>query len=378
MVTRFANSAPLALGSINTDFIWLDNGSRQTIYVHVNITSWVGNMNMRERCEALVCELGIADASEVRSVEPLTGGVASDIAKVNLGNLIICVKFALPKLKVAADWQAPVHRNAAEYAWLKVAAELMPQSAVQLYGRSDEQHGFAMEFITGDDVYLWKTSLLDEKPVDGDSRLVADMIGRIHAKSSSPDFETAPFQNHDDFHALRIEPYLLATARVHPDVAPQLNALADMLYQSNQLLVHGDVSPKNILLRSGGPVLLDAECATMGDASFDPSFCLNHMILKAIHLPNSRNRLLKDVKAFWQTYANHVSWEPSNALESRICRLLPALMLARIDGKSPVEYLNTSEQKTVRAVALSLIKKPSDTIAECVNRVSEHLKELNK
>ncbi|MDP7150675.1 MAG: hypothetical protein QGI70_06800, partial [Paracoccaceae bacterium] len=154
-------------------------------------------MNIRERCESLVRELGIADASDILSVEPLTGGVASDIAKVDLGKRTICVKFALPKLKVAADWQAPVHRNAAEYAWLKVAADLLPQSAVRLFGRSEAQHGFAMEFVSGEDVYLWKTSLLEQKPNKGEALLVADMIGRIHQKSSQSGFDTTPFQNRD-------------------------------------------------------------------------------------------------------------------------------------------------------------------------------------
>ena len=335
-------------------------------------------MNIRERCETLLRELGIADASDVLSVEPLTGGVASDIAKVDLGKRTICVKFALPKLKVAADWQAPVHRNAAEYAWLKVAADLLPRSAVRLFGRSEAQHGFAMEFVSGEDVYLWKTSLLEQKPNKGEALLVADMIGRIHQKSSQSGFDTTPFHNRDDFHALRIEPYLSATAKVHSDLSPLLNELEDMLYQSNQVLVHGDVSPKNILMRSGGPVLLDAECATMGDASFDPSFCLNHLVLKAIHLPPTRERLLKDVVAFWQAYATHITWEPPTTLESRVCRLLPALMLARVDGKSPVEYLNDAEKNIVRAISKSLLKTPADTISEFANRVSADLKELNK
>lgn len=334
-------------------------------------------MNIRKRCESLVRELGIADASDILSVEPLTGGVASDIAKVDLGKRTICVKFALPKLKVAADWQAPVHRNAAEYAWLKVAADLLPQSAVRLFGRSEAQHGFAMEFVSGEDVYLWKTSLLEQKPSKGEALLVADMIGRIHQKSSQSGFDTTPFHNRDDFHALRIEPYLSATAKMHPDLSPLLNELEDMLYQSNQVLVHGDVSPKNILMRSGGPVLLDAECATMGDASFDPSFCLNHLVLKAIHLPATRERLLKDVVVFWQAYATHITWEPPTTLESRVCRLLPALMLARVDGKSPVEYLNDAEKDIVRAISKSLLKTPADTISEFANRVSADLKELN-
>ncbi len=330
-----------------------------------------------QRCRALVAELGLGKASDVRDVVALTGGVASDIAMVSLGDRRICVKFALPKLKVAADWHAPVHRNAAEYAWLQVAAELLPDSAVHLYGRSETQHGFAMEFLEGADVYLWKAALLNEAKDQGEATRVADMIGRIHAASAQAGFDASPFQNRDDFHALRTEPYLIYTAGVHPDLAAQITALADMLYDSRQVLVHGDVSPKNILFRRGGPVLLDAECATMGEASFDPSFCLNHLVLKAVHLPASRDRLLADVSRFWMAYAPHVTWEPAQALEARICRLLPALMLARVDGKSPVEYLDEPARKQVRAMAISLIRDPSETLDDFSARLAADLKDRN-
>ena len=113
-----------------------------------------------DRCRALIAELNLEQPDDIIGVTPLTGGVASDIAKVDLTNGSICVKFALPKLKVSENWEAPVHRNAAEYAWLELAAHVHPQSAVQLFGRSATQHGFAMEFISSDDVYLWKTAML--------------------------------------------------------------------------------------------------------------------------------------------------------------------------------------------------------------------------
>ena len=330
-----------------------------------------------QRCKALIVELGLGQADDVIGVTPLTGGVASDIAMVELPNRKICVKFALAKLKVAADWHAPVHRNAAEYAWLKVAAELRPSSAVRLFGRSQAQHGFAMEFLNGEDVYLWKTALLEEADDRGEAAEVADMIGRIHAASAQAAFDTSQFQNRDDFYALRIEPYLTYTASIHPDLGPQLNELATTLYESQQVLVHGDVSSKNILFRDNGPIVLDAECATMGDASFDPSFCLNHLVLKAAHLHRSRSRLLDGVGHFWRAYAPHVHWEPASELESRICRLLPMLMLARIDGKSPVEYLDEHTRANVRKTAIGLIRDPSQNLDDFVARLAKDLEDRN-
>ncbi len=330
-----------------------------------------------KRCGALIQELGLGTPDDVSCVTPLTGGVASDIARVDLGNRSICVKFALPKLKVAADWHAPVHRNTAEYAWLNVAAQVQPESAVTLFGHSLAHHGFAMEFLTGSDVYLWKEALLSQASDKGEAQAVADMLGKIHAASGSNGFDTRPFQNRDDFYALRIEPYLVFTAQQHPDLAKDLTALADMLYNSKNVLIHGDVSPKNILFRTSGPVLLDAECATMGDASFDVSFCLNHLAIKALHLPECREQLLTNVEEFWQSYASYVNWEPVQGLEERICRLLPALMLGRVDGKSPVEYLDAHEQAALRALACDLLHASPKRLCDLVTILKTKLKEID-
>ena len=327
------------------------------------------------RCKELISELRLGAKADVKSVHPLTGGVSSDIARVALDSRQICVKFALPKLKVAADWHAPVHRNAAEYRWLQYAGDILPSGSVQLLGRSKKLHGFAMEFISGDDVYLWKSALLADAPDHGEAAAVGDMLGRVHAASSSTVFDTSPFHNRDDFRTLRIEPYLSFTAAQHPELATPLNALADRLYQSGRVLLHGDVSPKNILFRTSGPVMLDAECATMGDASFDPAFCMSHLVLKAALLPNTGARLLANAAELWRAYSTHINWEPAELLQARICSLLPALMLARIDGKSPVEYLDEDSRSFVRKLAIHLILGPVSKLDQVLEQISIALKE---
>ena len=333
---------------------------------------------LEDRCRALVAELGLGAPEHVRSVRPLTGGVASDIALVDVAGTQVCIKFALPKLKVAADWHAPVHRNAAEYAWLKFAADLVPESAVKMLGRSETQHGFAMEFVTGDDVFLWKSALLEQAPDRGEARAVGSLLGRIHKASANPSFDRSGFENRDDFRALRIEPYLTYTAERHPGLAPFINAMAEALYDRQTALVHGDASPKNILFRGGNPILLDAECATMGDPAFDPAFCLNHLLLKALHLPGARARYLANVSDLWQAYSAHVDWEARDGLEARVAALLPMLFLARVDGKSPVEYLDARAQEIVRVIAAPLITNPPETLAELTDRITNALKEHSK
>lgn len=326
-----------------------------------------------QKCSELIEELKLGTPDNIKEIKPLTGGVSSDIALVELNDHRLCVKFALPKLKVAADWQAPVHRNTAEYAWLEFAASVAPEATVKLFGRSERLHGFAMEFITGDNVYLWKTALLNEHEILDEASQVGDLMGRIHAQSTKLSFNSAPFQNQDDFYAIRIEPYLTYTAGKHPKLAKNLTALANNLYQANQVLVHGDISPKNILFQDGTPIMLDAECATMGDPSFDLAFCLNHLILKAIHLPQSRLQLIASVSQLWRAYETHITWEQASALQSRVCHLLPALMLARVDGKSPVEYLSKENQALISRIAITLLETPCNTLLDFTHAVQTML-----
>lgn len=352
----------------------VDRNANGIVDVHVN------NLRIRpvtqplaQRCAELALELGLAPDGQVEKVTPLTGGVASDIARVDLAGGPVVVKFALPKLKVAEDWRAPVHRNRAEYAWLTVAAQVAPDNAPRLFGRSDRLHGFAMEYLAGDEVFLWKQALLQGRPPQAEAARVGDLLGRLHAASTASGFDRGPFDNSDDFHALRLEPYLLFTASRHPDLAERLNGLAQAQYVARQVLVHGDVSPKNILLRDGAPILLDAECATMGDPSFDVSFCLNHLLLKAVHVPVLRDPLWKEAAALWKAYVPHVTWEDPAALGARVAALLPALFLARVDGKSPVEYLTAEGAERVRSVARPLVANPPACLGDLIETVRTKL-----
>ncbi len=322
------------------------------------------------RCAALLAGLGLCTAEKVTEVRRLTGGVASDIAAVSFAGKTVCVKFALAKLNVVAEWFAPVHRGRAEYAWLNFAGKVVPAAVPQLHGWSSTQNGFAMEFITGPEVYLWKAALLRGEAPKGEAKAVADALGRIHAASTKPGFDASPFDNTEDFDAIRLEPYLRFTASRHPDLAARLQALADGTKASRATLVHGDISPKNILFRHG-PIILDAECATMGDPAFDLAFCLNHLILKSFHMPALRDTLRTEALVLWQTYAAHISWEPVAALEARIAALLPALMLARIDGKSPVEYLTPEARSVVRQASIPLIADPVPTLADLISHLPE-------
>lgn len=172
------------------------------------------------------------------------------------------------------------------------------------------------------------------------------------------------FAHDDAFYAIRLEPYLEASARAHPDHAAALRHLIAVTAGTRHVLVHGDVSPKNILVGPSGPVLLDAECAWYGDPAFDLAFCLNHLLLKCRWRPALAEAYLTCFDVLAEAYFRHVVWEPREAVEKRTAHLLAGLMLGRIDGKSPVEYLTDETLRDrVRQFALRHVAVPASRLA---------------
>jgi len=297
------------------------------------------------------------------SGERLTGGVSSDIWRIDLPTGPVCVKRALAKLRVAADWQAPVERNRYEARWMQRANAAAPGAAPELLGIDEASGTLAMQFLPPDRYALWKTQLRDGDANPGFAAQVAKNLARIHAATAADATVAADFPTDRIFYDIRLEPYLVATARAHPDLAPQLNALVTATQGNKRALVHGDVSPKNILHGPDGPVFLDAECAWWGDPAFDLAFCLNHLLLKCLWTPRATAGFLACFDTFAAAYRGGVAWEPPVELEARAAHLLPGLFLARVDGKSPVEYITTEPDKDrVRRIARALLTHPVDAL----------------
>ena len=306
-----------------------------------------------------LARMAIVSADTPVVLSPLAGGVSSDIYRAELPSRVICVKRALPKLKVAADWHAPVERSRYEVEWMRVAGAVVPAAVPAILGADAETGAFAMEYLAPETHPTWKSQLLAGLVDPVVAAAVGDVLGRIHAATAGRADLAARFPTDDIFHAIRLEPYLLATARAHRDLAPRLRALFDTTRTTKHALVHGDFSPKNLLVGPRGPVILDAECAWYGDPAFDAAFVLNHLLLKGARRSAWRARYTAAFDALVSAYFEHVRWEPPTAVAARTAALLPALMLARIDGKSPVEYLTDPATKDeVRAFARALIAAP--------------------
>jgi 5-methylthioribose kinase len=294
----------------------------------------------------------------------LAGGVSSLIARVDTARGPICVKRALPKLKVAREWLAPIERNSAEVAFMKFAATVAPDFVPPVLGEDPTGKAFAMAYLPSEQYPVWKAQLRDGIVETATARAVASALARVHAATADRKDIARAFANDATFYAIRLEPYFAATAGVHPDVARPLERLIETTANTRLALVHGDVSPKNILVGARGPVLLDAECAWYGDPAFDVAFCLTHLLLKCLWRPLFAMRYLSCFDAFVSTYRCGLTWEAAAALEARTCHLLAGMLLARIDGKSPVEYLDAeTERARVRAFAKRFLLEPATQLA---------------
>jgi aminoglycoside phosphotransferase (APT) family kinase protein len=312
---------------------------------------------------AALVRMGVIGSHQRPYARPLEGGVSSEIWLVDVPGRRLVLKRALPQLKVAQLWEAPVARNRHEFAWFRVAGRICPDAAPRLIGQDSAAGLFVMEYLDPGMFPVWKDQLRDGNADPAVAARVGSRLALIHNRTAGDPEIARVFATDDSFYALRLEPYLIAPTRRHPDLAAPLGRLAHMTAGTRLALVHGDVSPKNILVGRRGPVFLDAECAWYGDPAFDLAFVLNHLLLKCLWNNRAASRFLACFDRLAESYLGMVEWEPREEIEKRTSRLLPGLALARIDGKSPVEYVTSELDKgRVRRFARALFGDPVDRL----------------
>ena len=251
---------------------------------------------------------GLAGAGETPAAVALSGGVSSDIWRVDLSSGPVCVKRALPRLRVEQLWEVPVERNRYERMWIETANAIIPGVAPRVLA-ADDSGCVAMQLLEG--LPLWKAELAEGRADREFAAKVGSRLARIHAASAGDKDCAAKFDTDKNFHAIRLEPYLLAAGKIHASLEKRLKELSERTANTKLALVHGDVSPKNILIGPDGPVFLDAECAWYGDPAFDLAFCLNHLLLKCLVRREAVTALLASFVAMSRTYLAGVDWEPA-------------------------------------------------------------------
>ena len=319
-----------------------------------------------ETAPAHLRERGLLDAdASGTTATPLGGGVSNRVVRVDAGDRSFVLKQPLPNLAVEDDWPADVSRVHNEAAAARAYADVIEDAGledVRVPAVLDEDEGTHVVVFScaPDRAAMWKAELLDGR-VDAEvARSLGRLLGAVHGRASRDDELRERFADPTPFDQLRVDPYHRTTAERHPEVAEEVRAEAERVLAADRTLVHGDYSPKNVLVdrASGERWVLDFEVAHWGDPAFDTAFMLNHLFIKSVHVDGRREACIDAATTFWSAYCGAAGWD----VERETVRELGVLMLARVDGKSPVEYLDPGEGDLLRTISRRALREGTGTV----------------
>lgn len=302
-----------------------------------------------EEVKKYLIKEGLVSSEDKVHVEYLSGGVSCRVWKIVRNKDRWVIKQALEKLDVKADWFSDVERIHREHHVMKQIEHIVPDSNVPKVLHTDYINHVYMMTCAEEGVETWKDLLMSCVFNVSTAKSAATLLSQIHSQSYKIEEEQkAEFSDQKYFNQLRIDPFHRFLIQKYPELSSDINRLIDELTLEKTCLVHGDFSPKNMLVQKNGEiVLIDFEVAHWGNPVFDLAYCLGHLMLKAWHL-KKYEELLSLIRAFLDSYKGKVS------------NLLPHLglmLLARMDGKSPVNYIQDEGLKQIiRMVAIDWIK----------------------
>ncbi len=317
---------------------------------------------------------GYVAPGEQLAFKPLSGGVSNrTILLTRAGGDQWVIKQALDKLRVQVAWYsdpARIHQEALALRWLP---KVTPEGTTPALIFEDEAaHILAMEAIPLPHAN-WKNLLLAGEAHGDHIAQFARILGVLHRQSTQQQsFFRDVFHERAFFESLRLEPYYRYTAQQHPSAQKFYDALISDTRAVQAALVHGDYSPKNILVYAGRLILLDHEVIHFGDPAFDSGFAMTHLLSKAHHLEPYRQTFVKAAITFWRIYWEQVSdLEWAGQLEARAVRHALGCLLARVDGRSPLEYLTPSQRERQRQVVLHQMQHPPVSVNELVEQFTQ-------
>jgi aminoglycoside phosphotransferase (APT) family kinase protein len=320
---------------------------------------------------AYLRETGRIGADETPRISVLAGGVSNRTVLVECANgEAWVVKQALAKLRVQVDWfSSPerIHREALGLRWLEKIAP--PGTTTPLLFEDHEHHLLGMEAVPQPHEN-WKTMLLAGRLDFNHVEQFARLLGTVHRVSNERKAEIEPlFGDRGFFESLRLEPYYIYTGTQVPEASRFIDALVDETRAHRDTIVHGDYSPKNVLVHQGKLILLDHEVIHLGDPGFDLGFSMTHFLSKAHHVVERRDAFAQAAVYCWETYRDttgDAAW--ARDLEPRAVRHTLGCLLGRVRGRSPLEYLGAAERDRQANVVVTLMADPPETVAELADR----------
>lgn len=325
-------------------------------------------------------ELNLIYKDSYPEITEIKGGVSSELWKVSFKSQNYCIKRSLKRLRVEEDWEAPIVRNLNEFNYLNSLESIVPQNIPKPIAYSHEYNMFIMQYFDEKEFKNWKLQLKAGIANYAVVKKLADIVGTIHQFTYKNRHSIMnKFQNEDIFYHTRIKPYFLSLIDKYSNLREYILQSIDLMQKNKHVLVHGDISPKNILVSNKKVILLDAECAWHGDPAFDIAFLLNHMLLKCLFNSNLNKYFLDSYELILNKYIKYVIWEEIENFTKRLSNIIPILILARIDGRAPVEYIqNNALKNKIRNMAINIMHSEIKNPLELKNLWEEFLiKEYN-
>lgn len=302
-------------------------------------------------------------------ITPLGGGVSNTVLLVESAGRRFVLKQALPKLRVQEDWFADRTRILRECAAMRLLAPHLPAGAVPEILFEDPGNCLFAMSAAPPGARTWKALLLaGETTPEIAERVAAILAAMIRVSWGSAEWERI-FGDQTAFDQLRLDPYYRFTASRHPDLAAHFAARIEQARRRFSL-VHGDYSPKNFLVAGDAVMAIDFEVIHYGDPSFDAAFLLNHLLLKSFYRPQRAPDYARLASRFFEQVAAALPPE-AQGFETDTCLHLGCLLLARIDGKSPAEYIQEETlRERIRRFAREMIAEPPPAVASVFERIS--------
>lgn len=294
--------------------------------------------------------LGLEPTGEVTS---LPGGVSNRVFLATTTSSRVVIKQSVERLMVKEEWLAPRERVLAEAAAMSLYHSIAPDHSPALVALDPDN--FTLVMTAAPSPWSdWKQRLLSGVVEPSLGTKLGAILGESVLATS--DVTLPPLL--DDvqrFQDLRIAPYFETTAERQPSVSASILDVAAEIKRRRTALVHGDFSPKNFLTDGGDIWITDFEVAHRGDPAFDVAFLTSHLVLKSIAAPRRSRQFLDCLNAFLDSYYE------TTGLDSRddhMPRITGALMLARVHGRSPVDYLSTEQSLTASHTGTVWLNEP--------------------
>ena len=330
-----------------------------------------------ENVEDYLRRTGVILRNTPVAAKPMGWGISNIVLQVKLPYECMVIKQSLPKLRVKDEWLFDQSRIIIEHRCMALMGTLLPPECVPLVRFIDDANFiFGMSCVPEGGV-LWKEALIQGQVDLQAAANAGTLLAQWHVVGQNNPDVMADFTDNLNFMQGRVSPYHRTTAVAHPELAPLIEAEVQRMLNVRQTLVHGDYSPKNLFVYPGRVMTLDLEVAHYGDPSFDTAFCINHLLLKSIKFAARHNEYLASVREFWRAYTTAGGDKHFPGIEAHTVRELGCLMLARVDGKSKIEYIiDEPTRNFVRGVATDILRGTQTQVESVIAMLDDRLSQL--